>query len=793
MHACAWEPGLGDYPISFFNPELQNQQGNYPFYLSEKVLNDYGNYGFSYEYKELRERGILIPEDTNVREWMSYFKGKASFVDVDSVIYGIKYDRLNKIVGSKSIPTSLKENKCLGLLMSPAYSDALKYVLYAKECEELYKATKEDEWGPDILDTSKVKARIAEGLALYKKLSDNTIKLRAGYQLVKLSGMIGDWKNCIGYSVQYVESSKVSSTLKNWALLWKATALVKSGKKTDGYVLTANVFEHCVEKRPEAYMSLEDINGGNKLKEAELNQVILGCKNDNDRADIMAMWGLQQYYPCAKCLKGVYQYNPNHPMMENLIIREVNKLEDKVMAPSILASYPKYKYLNNANNMGFYPDSVSGNTRQQVTELAAVIDGFINEAKIQNKALLHLVKGYLQLLQGNAEDCVNTLNGAKQFCSGNKKMETEMRFLNMLCHINECKKLNSKEENELYPDLLWMEDSTNPVITSIYRASIYRILAHKYIMQDDYQKAVVCVDKASREDARGENDMYMDEGYSVFNDQSYQLIELEGTHENLKKLYEYLYDKSKSDYDKLITSTFSFDNNRMLDFEGTLYLREYNYEKATEYFGKISPDYWKQDKFKSYLNANPFYVGIGIPHTKTKGDTVTYNKYTFCIKMQELEKKANKDDPQALFEYANGLYNMTFDGNSWLLVADSWSVGDQFDSVRHEGPPNGAEDYYGTLFPTEPFFYHDYAEGTKAKEYYMKTIKASKDKELQARCYFLLAQSDEPGAEMFDKDSLKADYAGFETLRTGYANTKFYAEITQECSYFKDYIAYKSK
>ncbi len=86
-----------------------------------------------------------------------------------------------------------------------------------------------------------------------------------------------------------------------------------------------------------------------------------------------------------------------------------------------------------------------------------------------------------------------------------------------------------------------------------------------------------------------------------------------------------------------------------------------------------------------------------------------------------------------------------------------------------------------------------------AQDYYYKTIDLSTDKELNARCLYLIAKcelnyfynngSDDYIAIGSGYFKLKLPkYQSFKTLYENYSETKFYAKMIEECSYFNLYI-----
>ncbi len=768
LKACADFIDPDQYHISFFNPAIQVAKDNYPFYLSYHALN-----GISSDWIDNKYTSKYLPDavDTNVGEWAAYFGFKAKKDDINIVVYKLKYSAFTSIIRAGKAPDSLKNNSCLAILLSNKnYSNVVSYLSFAKRCEPL--VTYMPEWwdqNPKPKDTMKMISLIAEGLPMYKKETSEIIKLRYAYQLVRLAGYSNENSRCIKLYDQCVSPLKVSSTIRYWALLVKAVAQLKANKAEAIYDLSL-VYDNSKEKKVAAFQYFTS-NADADVMEAALRL----CKADHEMAVIMVMkaTGVYAAYPIG--LTDVYRFDPNLPDLENLIVREINKQEQTVLMNQLFHS-SKYPYLNGSGIGGYEYDETNKKAKEnRLGDIASILDKFIGDGKMKNKAFLHLAKAYVAMLQGNLDLCKTTLTEAAPFCQGKPKMEDQLHFLNVLYRINSEKKLKSSVEDAIYPELVWLSGKDHPVVNYEYYANVMRVLAMKYIAQDDFAKAVACISKSAKVD--------MSESIASFGE-TYEMLNRSGTHDHLKAVLELLEKKKKSDYEKFITDSFKFDNDRVLDFQGTLYLKERNFDKAADAFAQISAEYWKGEKFKTYLAANPFSTLILDTHAKTYMDTVVYNKYTFSKKMVELQKKK---DAQSMYTYATGLYNMSYFGNSWLMDVDAWSSGDYYSYS------DTAMKKYGA-YPVNTAFSDEYFGCAKVKNAYLAAMNASKDPEFKAQCCYMAAKCQQKELGLFDtSDTTLRKCSLFETIRTQYNTTHYYDTIKRECSLFSEFVAYKAK
>jgi hypothetical protein len=157
--------------------------------------------------------------------------------------------------------------------------------------------------------------------------------------------------------------------------------------------------------------------------------------------------------------------------------------------------------------------------------------------------------------------------------------------------------------------------------------------------------------------------------------------------------------------------------------------------------------------------------------------------------MAELQKKVEKKDAKALFDYATGLYNISWYGNSWLMGMDNWSSAD-LDLYNYY---KKGEDNLSMFFPDDTSFVEEYFTARIAKDYYLQAMDAFKDKEMKARCCFLAAKCQQKELNLYDSTAAIYDRCFIlEQFRAKFFGTSYYDKVTKECSLFDKYVAYKT-
>ena len=164
-----------------------------------------------------------------------------------------------------------------------------------------------------------------------------------------------------------------------------------------------------------------------------------------------------------------------------------------------------------------------------------------------------------------------------------------------------------------------------------------------------------------------------------------------------------------------------------------------------------------------------------------------YTKCSFAKRMLELEKEVKtttQNRAENYFLLANAYYNLTYFGNSWMII-----------------------DFYRSYY--DNYYDPNYLDCSKAEEYYLKAMTVSNKKEFKAKCLFMAAKC-EQNRFYIDKEIFKSrdyyysyDYESnakikkenyrmyFKNLKDEYSKTEFYKQALKECKYFNYFVTSK--
>jgi hypothetical protein len=360
----------------------------------------------------------------------------------------------------------------------------------------------------------------------------------------------------------------------------------------------------------------------------------------------------------------------------------------------------------------------------------------------------------------------------------------------LLVTISEQKTIDAAFEEQLLPSVQWIEKKAkdDDEWKIFYRNLLNDILAWRYHQQQDPKKEVLCIGAAEKimyvRYGEGENEYYGSRNAIRYLRDSMNSKEVE-------QLYALMHSSSKTKWETYLTANNSFSKDDVSDVAGTAYLRELDYDNAERWLKQVNAKYYKAEPYTTYMAANPFADLLYDTHAPTNQDTEKYTKLSFVQKMKQLNAQStagnNEQKAKACFQMANGLYQMSYWGNSWMLAAYYWSGNDGLTPKLKNG--SWEREYYGVY---------------KAEAYYLKARAFTKDANLKARCTWMAAkcaqkQADVPTYETYkDYDAYEkasAAYAKnirinkyFQEFAAGYSNTAVYKEVFNSCVYLKDYV-----
>ncbi|MBC6111075.1 hypothetical protein ACFOG5_18535 [Pedobacter fastidiosus] len=784
--ACGGEVDPYDYYISYFHNNVEGDEYSSFAFNQMQYLNS----------EDEREDETEI----NSKEWAKYLDVKAE--DVHKVMYETDSATSVKLANYKGqiseLPDSLQKNSFIQSLSKQ--KNVLKYYLFAKNCEP-YANVDFNLWDPKPRDSVAMDVKAKEALSLTESEKDSFLKLRYAYQAQRMfhyAGLHNDSKTTYD---KFIGGSKENSAVKGWALALYAGSIRRLGNPEESAYLFSKVFASSPERRVQAYKNYY-------YNSAPVNGALKYAKSSNEKANIWAINGFGNPESNVESLNKVYQYEPKSLLNGALLVREVNKLEQALIADNDIAKISFNYYFSDSNNPK-YKDSIKNINLKHLNEIRNFAVKLASEKKYPQPELGTLTAAYLSWIENKdflASNYLAILNPDKL----PERLRDQYRITDLLLKAKNIKKGNPFNENDLLPTLKWLDekrfeenktqvndwDNEDKRFSRTTRNFYQQILAPSYLKLGDTAKAALAM-------VKGDLESKILKENSLFQNMSYQtkvFWQQYLTPKSMQRIAVYKTKASGNDVTALLAKALNqLKNDDFYELYGTTYLRTHQYDKAVQMFAKVSstytyftPENWYAQEENTKLYANPFVQTINDYPKKYVTSKTSITKRSFAIEMLHLQKLSVSDKKNASLYYykmANAVYQTGYFGNSWFLISYDWSSYDNYSLPK-----------YG--------YDVDYKKAQTAKAWYLKARALSTNADFKAKCTFMLAKCAQKQIIMnsqslsfgyYDKDDVKykdfirANYNNpyFKELRLKYSKTLFYQTASTECSYLGDFIAGK--
>ncbi|MFT3904491.1 MAG: hypothetical protein QM727_15070 [Niabella sp.] len=770
-------PGIDpyDYYISFFNQYNGNQLQYKPFF--------YTNASFLYDFEE-----PVSAQDRLVDEWRGFTGNTATNADVNEFVmcYARKdvynlYNHLEKKT-PLNIPDSVSNNSMTAFFKEKKDLEALGYILYAKQVEP-FVTVSYNQWDTQVRDSITMNKLLKNGIQLYKAAKTDLFRLKYGYQIVRLAHYNQEYENAIQYYDEMVAGNPTKSVLQPMSLALKAGALYWSGKRKEAAYLFSKVFDMDDVNKISNYYGFDWA----VVHSADKEDYLALCKNKDERAAMLGLFSLNNPYPDLTALKELYTLKPNHNLFTTLLVREVNKYEENFLTPLLqyeqTGSAPNYLYFRDGR-----PDSIMNMEGKHLKEFKTFLETEAPKADTYNAALMRVAAAYSAYMLRDLASANENLSAAKKM-KLTERLQDQWMLTNLLVNISEASEIDAGFEEKILPSLQWLlqklgkqrEDwwyngGEQDQWSKFYNNVFLQVLAPRYRKQGDLKKELFCIGAAARAE-KGDSYAALEFLRNRFNGAQ------------TEDLYNFLTAGKFTDYEKFLLSQKPITVDAVTDFAGTGYLRDAAYDKAITWLSKSGK--------VVTIEKDPF---IELPYydreERLPKDNVTTTKLAFAKEMKRLNKLAETDKNNAakhLYKVALGYYNTTYYGYAWELV---------------EYYRSGADGYFIPKDATS--FQREYYGAYRAHDYFKKAMEASRDKEFQAKCLFMMAKCSQKQIAMpqytyswGDDDYKKYEMATkkydeqfreniyFPQLIKSYGDTKFFKEAESRCSYLSDFVKAK--
>lgn len=740
FHGAYFESGPREflpYNISFFPSSL-----GYDSLVKEYLFTDcFSGQVNCEEPEELQSKLKTI----NLHEWKAYLGNNLSSSAIEKIVYQATLEELEVVEQKLRKGESLSiKDQFLNYLSNSDLLDILSYIIYAKRCEPF--AVLVDPWSTETIaerNPNRMQLLIEEGLNRIEKVKDPFLKLRYGYQIVRLAHYAGLNEECVRYYDRWVAPANSDSYLFYQSMRHKAAALKRLGRIAESLHLLSLVFDQyqpllravCQE------FFIPDPEMWEKTLALDLHphrQATLWFIRFLKQADRLDMEPLRQ----------MVQLEPKSSRTEMMLVQQINKIEKNLVTAE--AFFPGY--------------GLSQTNQSYIRDLLELIDG-TDKSRLRQPALWQLAAGYMAILLKEYEQADDYFDLAEKSPARNQLIPEVLSMLHQLSQLARTDRITASLESSILPSLQWVLSLKPQYNQTIVQKSLLLLLAQKYLSQGEFAKGFCCYQMA---------------GYkNVIN-----VARNHATADQFAQFVKYLQTDHRSAYDTFLTAQFKKEQDHYYYHLGHKYLAEGKFDEALSSYRQISVSYG----VKEYLCTTPFSDSVYDPKTGLNREWSTaINKKDFIKKVIDLLEEAKQYPERAgnyYFQIGNGFfdagdfYNDGF-SNSLVVLSDNLRYpffdDQRMKSLKHPSP------YHEWANP--------WAKRIIAWSCYDTAMSVTKDPELAAKCCFLAAASQTSFSSHYEFAPPGKDrYYYYRLMEQKYRETKYYQEVIQECATLRNYL-----
>jgi hypothetical protein len=495
-------------------------------------------------------------------------------------------------------------------------------------------------------------------------------------------------------------------------------------------------------------------------------------------------------YPgrCLARLKNIYRAEPGYKDLPFLLLREINKIEDWLVTTRV-TYFNEPAVHNETWNWNDDADYSSSNYERDKIYARAVYNfilQIINEKKQHDEALLKLYASHLALLNGDPDTSLQLLSQITNEQQLPANVRSQLAINRFLLHLE--KGFDQKTEDEFIRIVTRSKAKSGIYDDELMKDQLVLYTSRKLLKEGLKTKGLMLMSRTNRAIGQLPIGDYR---------RVHQVIAETATPKEYDEMIAILDKKHKTAFERFVTQgpfgspgayydysdSLYWDTNTLLDDKASWFIRNHDLVSALAVMQQMPDSFWSERPFSDYIKGNPFYLNVNNAHPVTKADKLSLGKKQVVEAMLRLEKLAAADKqkaPECYFQLANAWYNMTWYGKNWLMVKQWWST---------------SEPGWNDELKRQPVFYRDYYGCNMAKEYYLKALQSTSDKNLASLCCLMAGICEDHYREYMSL--LRDAYDDYEPgpnpykvrLKRKGMKTDVYDQLTvNECALYFDFI-----
>lgn len=697
--------------------------------------------------------GDDVGKEGNIRLWQEVLKGW-DYEKISEVIYGSGLQAASHIWEGKN---------------SKVEQASKTYVAFAHKCSEAFSYRTSYSWEYDHLKTehlANAQALLEEADALYKREKNKQLKLRYAYQIVRILHYSRRNEEAIAFFETNVNDQFEKNEIYYYTVDQVAGCYYNIEDYDKAAYLYLTVFDKSKDRKKQAFLSYKFCTN----TEITPNDGRSYLENLDDQCAYTLMKALRAFSDQGKGLEELYQLNPTDKRLELLFMRRMHELEDPIL--TAYNDSEKYKKLDDWNNSS--------------AELAKFAVKMYSNPKTEHKEFWHLSSSYCQFLAGNLEQAKNELARLK-----GQEFQNEKAILERVYKVFSWDKMDVERENYI-ADTYCTKDSSE--------MSDYRFII-------DHTE---CLYQVNGEIAKA---------FLVHNDA--EVMVYRADMELMNQLLTFLEAPKKSKYETILANN---AGGKLEESIALLYNIKAHYYLQAGQPKKALPllkDKGSQSKFGTRSGfrgpvSSKIFSNNTIECFHCEVEKVMVDSVYLASAFNFIKPSFTRAE---LAEYLVKLDSIVATDTGWKGKLANYLLGNFYFNASNTGYYRhiltGYFDNIGSyIFEYAPYYMELGKEDDPKSiadisiQYYRNVIDLSNDRELNARCLYMIAKC-ELNNYYNTSDSFDGNYdysssygynggvkgnaikykKGFWELKNNYKDTEFYNQIIKECSFFRYYCS----
>ncbi len=736
--------------MNFYNLFVQTNisaEEFYPF-LRDEYNSFYGE-GYYDENKE-----TVYPKG-NVNLWKEILVGWST-KDIENAIYN--FDSFNW----KNKNTKAEKN-------------AKTYIKFAQQCSEAFKyRNKRNSWDYDEIlaqKTVNTEALLAKANLLLSAETNQQLKERYYYQIIRILHYSKNFNEAIRFFETKVEDQFPKNEIYYYITDQVAGCYYSTKDYEKSAYLFTKVVNKSIDRKKSAFISYNFCT----YKNAEGKPYFTSL---DDEKDVLLIKSLRDFSDEIKNINTFINLDAKDPRVELLFMRALSNVERDIWTRDIGIDDKVLPNLNLKNNYN-----------KNHEELLQIAEQQIGNTQIKNKDFWKITSSYLSFIN-------NDLTAANQKLNEVQSFPNQKKILSIVYEVFSWDTITSENENYLTRII------ENHPSNEDWKPLILDRISHVYYKNNKIGKAFLVHNHVE----------------NVKNISSLELLNA------LEKLY---YKPNKSKYENMLLNNKSKSSLDYISYinhqKGVYYLYQKNPEEALVYFNKKG-DIVREISIPGTIFSNNIKECFSCPDKNVMADEVykadvfsfiktNFSKKELAINLIELKKLTHNEkqwkSKLANYLLANYYYNISNTGYYRGILTNNSNCCDynyiDYANDKYKNDKIGANIIASrsgyNLSNISYYDKHYFGLSDTAMEYYQKVIDLSTDKELNARCLYLMAKCElndyynNGSSNTFEiklseyQNIQLPNYNSFKVLKEHYSDTEFHKMIIRECSYFRHYSA----